>query len=29
VLAAPPMDRQHDVTHGIIDIDDDVGDQCP
>ncbi|EQB14282.1 hypothetical protein L284_12875 [Novosphingobium lindaniclasticum LE124] len=28
VLTAPPMDREHDVTHSIIDIDDDVGDQC-
>ncbi|EQB04727.1 hypothetical protein L485_03780 [Sphingobium baderi LL03] len=28
VLIAPPMDCEHDVTHGIIDIDDDFGDQC-
>ena len=29
VLAAPPMDREHDVTHRIVDIDDDIGDQRP
>ena len=27
VLTATPMDRQHDLTRFIVDIDDDVGDQ--
>src|SRR5208337_4048479 len=25
MLAAPPMDRQDDLTHRFVDIDDDVG----
>ena len=29
VLATTPMDREHDVARIIIDIDDDLGDQCP
>ncbi|AHE55630.1 hypothetical protein [Sphingomonas sanxanigenens] len=27
VLAASPMEREHDVTHLIVDVHDDVGDQ--
>ena len=29
VLAATPVDREHDVTHCLVDVDHDVGDQCP
>jgi len=29
VLATTPMDREHDIARIIIDIDDDLGDQCP
>ena len=29
VLASTPMDREHDIARIIVDIDDDVGDQCP
>jgi hypothetical protein len=29
MLTALPMDRQHYVTHRIVDINDDVGDECP
>jgi hypothetical protein len=29
MLASTPMDCEHDVAGFIIDIDDDVGDQCP
>jgi hypothetical protein len=29
VLSATPVDREHDVAHIIIDIDNDVGDQRP
>jgi hypothetical protein len=29
VLAAPSMDHENDVTHRIVDINDDVGDLCP
>jgi hypothetical protein len=29
VLATPPVDRKDDVAHRIIDINDDVGNQCP
>ena len=28
MLAASPMDREHDVARIIVDIDDNVGDQC-
>jgi hypothetical protein len=28
MLPTLPMDRQHDVTDSIVDIDDNVGDQC-
>ena len=28
MLAALPMDRQHNITHRIVDINDNVGDQC-
>ena len=27
MLAAPPMDRQDDLTHCFIDVGDDVGDE--
>jgi len=29
VLATTPVDREHDIARIIIDIDDDLGDQCP
>jgi hypothetical protein len=28
MLTALPVDRQHHVTHRIVDINDDVGDEC-
>ncbi|GLR60123.1 hypothetical protein GCM10007919_48510 [Rhizobium indigoferae] len=28
MLTALPMDRQHHVTHRIVDINDNVGDEC-
>jgi hypothetical protein len=29
MLAAIPMDDEHDFPGRIVDIDDDLGDQCP
>jgi len=29
MLAAAPMDCEHDIARIIIDIDDNLGDQCP
>jgi hypothetical protein len=29
MLAATPMNRQHDLARVVVDIDNDVGDQCP
>lgn len=29
VLSAAPMDREHDVAHLVVDIDNDVSDQRP
>jgi hypothetical protein len=28
VLTTLPMDRQHDIANSIVDIDNNVGDQC-
>ena len=29
MLTATPMNREHDLTRLVVDVDDDVGDQCP
>jgi len=28
MLASSPMDREHDIADIIVDVDDDVRDQC-
>jgi len=29
MLAAFPVDDEHDFSGRLVDIDDDLGDQCP
>jgi hypothetical protein len=29
MLAALPVDDEHDLTGRLVDIDDDLSDQCP